>query len=215
MRIVQKSNATVVPIYIDGLWGSILSFERGKFFWKLPRQWRIPINIYFGQPMEDVQSLHEVRQAVQQLGAHAVNERLHRPTKLPESMIRACKQRKFESKIADSAGNDLTGGQVLMRALILRRLLKRNVLGQDEPNIGVLLPPSTGAVVTNLALALDRRVAVNLNYTVSSKVMNECIRQAGIKHVLTSQRVMDKLDLEIDADIINLEDLRPKLQFSR
>ena len=98
-----------------------------------------------------------------------------------------------------------------MRSLILRRLLRREVFQPDEKYIGVLLPPSTGAVVTNMALAFDRRVAVNLNYTVSSDVMNQCIQQAGIRHVLTSHRVMEKMDFDIEADIVYLEDLRPKV----
>ena len=49
------------------------------------------------------------------------------------------------------------------------------VLADDEKYIGLLLPPSVAAVVVNAALALDCRVAVNLNYTVSSEVMNACI----------------------------------------
>ena len=56
--------------------------------------------------------------------------------------------------------------------------------------IGILLPPSAPGFLANMALALDRRVAVNLNYTASSDVMNACIKDAGTKHVLTSRRVM-------------------------
>ena len=211
LKIVNHLDADVIPIYFDGLWGSIFSFERQRFFWKIPRRIPLRIDTYFGAPLRHIQSLHEVRQAVQQLGAKTVNDRLHRSTKLPESVIKCCKQRKFSSKIADSSGADLTGGAVLMRSLILRRLLRREVLREDEKYVGVLLPPSTGAVLTNMAIAFDRRVAVNLNYTVSSDVMNECIEQAGITHVLTSQRVVEKLDLQINAELVFLEDLRPKL----
>ena len=64
---------------------------------------------------------------------------------------------------------------LLTRTLVLRRLLRRHVLAADEQFVGVLLPPSVGGVVTNAALAIDRRMAVNLNYTASSEVMNSCI----------------------------------------
>ncbi len=37
-----------------------------------------------------------------------------------------------------------------MRALILRRLLRRQVLQADEAYVGLLLPPSTGSVLANL-----------------------------------------------------------------
>ena len=77
--------------------------------------------------------------------------------------------------------------------------MRREVLAKDERYVGLLLPPSVGGVLANAALTLDGRVAVNLNYTVSSDVMNQCIDVAGIRHVLTSRRVMKKLDLKIDA----------------
>ena len=67
-------------------------------------------------------------------------------------------------------------------------------------NIGVLLPPSVPAIVVNAALSIDRRVAVNLNYTVSQDVMQDCIDQAGIRHVLTSRNVMEKFGFEFDAE---------------
>lgn len=211
MKILKGTEGKVVPIYFDQLWGSIFSFERGRFFWKIPRRIPYPISIHFGKPLIGVTNVHEVRQAVQSLGAMAVQSRKDSFLTLPIEMVRACKKRKFKSKLADSSGADLTGGSVLMRALILRRLLKRHLLGADDEHVGVLLPPSTGAAITNLALTLDQRVAINLNYTVSSDVMNQCIEQAQIKHVLTSKKVMEKLDLDIQANVICLEDLRDKV----
>ena len=128
-KILQGTNAAVVPVYFDGLWGSIFSYERGKLFWKIPRRIPYPVYIHFGKPLTGIHDTDQVRQAVQELGAVAVNQRIKRQSSLPQSVIRACKQRKFRSKIADSTDTDLTGGQVLMRALILRRLLRRQVLG--------------------------------------------------------------------------------------
>ena len=128
---------------------------------------------------------------------------------LPRHFIRVCKQRLRSMKIADSMGGEVTGADLLLRTLVLRRLLLRHAIG-DEQYVGLLLPPSAGAVMANMALALSRRTPVNLNYTVSSEVMNACIRQAGIKHVLTSRRVMSKLDLELEADVVYLEDLKDK-----
>jgi len=55
-----------------------------------------------------------------------------------------------------------------------------------------------------MALALDRRTSANLNYTVSSDVMNACIKLAGIKHVLTSRKFMDKMDFKEGAVVRKL-----------
>ena len=106
----------------------------------------------------------------------------------------------------------MTGAGLLTRSLILRRCLRRDVLAEDENRVGLLIPPSRRRMVANAALAIDRRVAVNLNYTVrSADVLNECIRRAGIRHVLTSRKVMEKLELAIDAELVYLEDLKDKV----
>lgn len=129
---------------------------------------------------------------------------------LPRRFIRQCRKKLLETKISDSTGAKLSGGSLLMRTLIARRILRREVLGADERTVGILLPPSVGAVVVNAAVTLDGRVAANLNYTLSSAVLNECIGQAGLRRVLTSRRVLDKMDLKIESDLVLLEDLRDK-----
>ena len=129
---------------------------------------------------------------------------------LAEKFIRICKQRKRGKKIADSLGNELTGAGVLMRAMILRWLLARHVLDKDERVVGLLLPPTLAAVVANMALTLDRRTVANLNYTLSSDVNNSCLAQAGIRHVITSRAFMEKIQLELDAELVYLEDFRAR-----
>jgi acyl-[acyl-carrier-protein]-phospholipid O-acyltransferase/long-chain-fatty-acid--[acyl-carrier-protein] ligase len=104
-------------------------------------------------------------------------------------------------------GTELTGGELLARTLILRQLLRRYVLSDEEMYVGVLLPSSAGGVVTNMALSLDQRVAVNLNFTLLSDVMNVCIAQCGIKHILTSRKFMERMSLDINAELVFLEDL--------
>jgi acyl-[acyl-carrier-protein]-phospholipid O-acyltransferase/long-chain-fatty-acid--[acyl-carrier-protein] ligase len=112
--------------------------------------------------------------------------------------------------VADSTGAALTGNNLLVRTLVLRRILLREVLAADETYVGVMLPPSVAGVVVNAALPLMRRIAVNLNYTMSAPVINHCIAQCGIKHVLTSRRVLEKFKLELDANIVYLEDFRDR-----
>jgi acyl-[acyl-carrier-protein]-phospholipid O-acyltransferase/long-chain-fatty-acid--[acyl-carrier-protein] ligase len=50
-------------------------------------------------------------------------------------------------------------------------------------------------VIANLAVTLMGRVAVNLNYTLSNADVNFCIKQSGIRHVLTSTPVPRKAPL--------------------
>jgi acyl-[acyl-carrier-protein]-phospholipid O-acyltransferase / long-chain-fatty-acid--[acyl-carrier-protein] ligase len=114
-------------------------------------------------------------------------------------------------KSADSTGVKLSGIDLLIRTLALRSYLLREVLGADEKYVGVFLPPTVPAVAANFALALADRVAVNLNYTVSSSVLRKCSETAGLKHVLTSRKFMDKVNLDVGAPPIFLEDIRSKI----
>lgn len=135
---------------------------------------------------------------------------------LPRLFIRRCREKGNQLKVADTSGVKLSGNDLLLRTLALKRIIDREVLQarfksiDDEKHVGVLLPPTVPAVVVNMALTLSRRVAVNLNYTVSESIVNRCIEQAGIKHVLTSRKVMDKLGMKLDAEVVYLEDLKDK-----
>lgn len=138
---------------------------------------------------------------------------LTRELTLPRAMVRALKGAKFRRKAIDSTGATMTGGQLLMKALVLKRLLERHALASDEGRVGVLLPPANGGVVVNAALALMGKVAVNLNYSASADVINACIGAAELKHVLTSDRVLDKLDITLDCEAVKLEAFKDKVTF--
>lgn len=133
----------------------------------------------------------------------------------PRKFLRMCRARKKALKLVDSMGTKLTGEQLLLRTLILRRLLLRT-LSASERFIGILLPPSAGGAMANAAVTLLGRVAVNLNYTVSSTVMASCIAQSNIRHVLTSRRAFDKFKIEFDPTIkiVFLEDFRKQLRWT-
>jgi acyl-[acyl-carrier-protein]-phospholipid O-acyltransferase/long-chain-fatty-acid--[acyl-carrier-protein] ligase len=67
LSILKETGAPVVPVHLGGLWGSVFSYEGGKFFWKWPRRWRYPVTIRFGKPIREPSGVDEVRQAVEEL----------------------------------------------------------------------------------------------------------------------------------------------------
>jgi acyl-[acyl-carrier-protein]-phospholipid O-acyltransferase/long-chain-fatty-acid--[acyl-carrier-protein] ligase len=58
-RIMKNVDSPVVPVALGGVWGSLFSFEGGKFFWRWPRR------ILY--PMPANSTADEVRQAVGEL----------------------------------------------------------------------------------------------------------------------------------------------------
>ncbi|HMO93677.1 MAG TPA: MFS transporter [Pirellulaceae bacterium] len=211
IKILDKMPVPIIPVYVDQFWGSIFTHAGGRTLRPFPRSLRHPLVFNIGQPITDKHALFAIRQAVMNLSADSVAHRIS-PFAAPIStFISRCKQRKFKLKIADSTNAQLTGGTLLMKCVILKRLLSRLVLDPAEKHVGVLIPPTAGAFVVNMALALDQRIAINLNYTVSSAIMNECIRQAGIKHVLTTRKVMEQFKFELECNVVYLEDFKDKV----
>jgi acyl-[acyl-carrier-protein]-phospholipid O-acyltransferase/long-chain-fatty-acid--[acyl-carrier-protein] ligase len=221
---VQGTGVPVIPIYLDELWGSIFSYYGGRAFWKWPRQWPYPVSILFGPPIENPEDVQQIRQAVERLGIEAIERRKGRTMNLPKSFLKACHRAWRRSKVADSTGAELTGKQLLIKTLavrrVLNRLLKRDGAVPNSPPfqggagggsrrtehpvpstdsslpifVGVLLPPTAAGVVINAALPLCGRVPVNLNYTLSPETLNFCLGRCRIRHVITSRRFMEKLD---------------------
>lgn len=65
--IMQGLDCPIIPVYMHNVWGSIFSFEGGKYFWKLPKQLPYPIIITYGQPLSAHATAPEVAAAVQAL----------------------------------------------------------------------------------------------------------------------------------------------------
>lgn len=213
MRVLKGTDAPVLPVYLDELWGSIFSYDGGKFFWKKPKYWPYPVTMNFGKliPHEAVTDTDVVRNAVLDLKDECAEHRKERSMIPAIRFIRQCRLAWGRTKVADSAGTKLTGGMLLTSALAFRRLLCNSVLKPDEKMVGLLLPPSAGGAIANLAVALAGRVSVNLNYTLSDDVVNFCIKEAGVRTVLTSRKFMDKKPMDLDAELVYLEDLKEQI----
>jgi len=210
-KILKGTDAPVVPVWIDGMWGSLFSFSKGKFFYKWPEWPRRQVRLYIGKPLPNDTTIHKMRIEVQTLGSKAAIENRHELALMPKKLIRAWRKRGRRMIAADTTGQKAGGRELLTRTLALRRLLRREVLDDDEQYVATLLPPSVGGVAVNAALALDKRVSANLNYSVSSEVLNHCTGEVGIKHILSSQAFMEKFDFELDAEVVLLDSLRDKI----
>ncbi len=214
LTILGESSLPLVPIYLAGLWGSIFSYYGGRFFWKRPRGLPYPVSIWFGAPLCKPRDVAQVRLAVDRLGAEAMSEWKYSGVVLPRKFLRTCRRAGRRLKAADTTGVELSGNDLLLRTLIVRRLMRREILAPDERFVGLLLPPSVGGLLANAALAIDGRVPVNLNYTVSGQVMNECIAQCGIRHVLTTRRLLERFPFKTDAQMLFLEDFKNSIRLS-
>ena len=66
-RIMKHTAAPIVPVALAGVWGSIFSFEGGKFFWKCPRQFPYRVTVRYGKNLPPTATADEVRAEVEKL----------------------------------------------------------------------------------------------------------------------------------------------------
>src|SRR5205085_4306568 len=164
-RIMKDLEAPIIPVALDGVWGSIFSYEKGRFLKKWPRRIPYPVTVNFGKPLPHSASPFEVRQAVQELMAGAWRERRRRMKPLHRSFIHTARRYPFRFAMADRQTPKVNFGGALVRSVLLARRLKGAWAGQSM--VGILLPPSVPAALVNLAALLLGKVPVNLNYTLT------------------------------------------------
>ncbi|NDC53533.1 MAG: MFS transporter [Planctomycetia bacterium] len=74
--LLERVEAPIVPVHVDGLWGSLLSFSEGRYFTKRPRGFRRPLTLRFGTPLPVGTHPDEARRALQELTATSVRSRM-------------------------------------------------------------------------------------------------------------------------------------------
>ena len=81
-RIMEGVEAPIIPVCLDGVWGSIFSYHKGRFFWKMPRRLPCPVTISFGGALPSSASAFEVRAVIQELNTDGWSHRRQtmRPT---------------------------------------------------------------------------------------------------------------------------------------
>ncbi len=213
-RIMRNSDVPVIPVCIDQAYGSLFAHYHNRYLFKLPPSWPYRVDVVFGQPLPTVTPAAVVRQALQQLWADHAVARAHEIRPAHRQFIRMAAKHPFHVCLIDSSvpgGRKLTYGRSLAAAVMLGRML-RPMLGETQ-NIGIWLPPSVGGALTNIAVAILGKTSVNLNYSSSSMVVQASIRQAKIRHVLTSRRFTERMKFEggPDVEVVYLEDLLPKV----
>ncbi len=204
-RIMKGVEAPIIPVNLGGVWGSIFSFERGKFLWKLPRRIPYPVTVTFGPAMPPTTGAQAVRQATQELGAEAYQYRKPYMRPLDRSFVETARRHPFRFAMADGHTPKLSFGGALNRTVFLARRLRR--VWWDQSMVGILLPPSVGGALVNLAALLMGKIPVNLNYTASNEILASCARQCQLKTVITSRAFLERVPIQPPAQATMLEDL--------
>jgi len=206
-RIVKGRQVPVIPVHLDRVWGSIFSFEGGRFFTKWPERIPYPVSVSFGTPQPSDTPAYKLRDAVRTLGEEAWLLRKSGRHTLHREFIHAMRRHPFRFTMADHTRPHVSSIQALIGSIVLARMLRPH--WENQRHVGILLPPTVAGALLNVAAPLCGKTSVNLNYTVGKSGLEAAVRLAGLRTIVTSRIFVEKAKLELPdgPSILWLEDI--------
>ena len=201
--ILDGTSYPIIPVHIAGAWGNFFSYYYGNFPSTFPGHLRYPITISFGTPLPTQSTAFEVRQAVQELSSTSFNILKSHQYTLSQLVLHSARRYWFRDAIADTTGEKLTYGQTLISALRMSAILSQRL--KNQVAVGVMLPPSVAAALTNIALILLGKIPANLNPADSEKALFSVTQQCSIQTIITSRMVLEKLATD---ELVNRNELQ-------
>jgi acyl-[acyl-carrier-protein]-phospholipid O-acyltransferase/long-chain-fatty-acid--[acyl-carrier-protein] ligase len=210
--IAQHANAAVVPVWLDRLWGSIFSFQGGKFFTKWPREIPYRVSVAFGRPLEaKAADIATVREELLKLGEFCYSRRPSLDRHLAEECVRGLKRRRFSTAVIDGIDNsELSRAKLLGAAATLGRFLRKEF---SDPRIAIVLPAGKGSMIANLAVMLAGKVAVDLNFTAGRGANESACKHAGLRVAISATPFIERVqDFPWPQRVLKLDEFMPRLK---
>src|SRR5213596_3201255 len=210
--IARHVNATVVPVWLDQLWGSIFSFQGGKFFTKFPKRIPYPVTIAFGKPLEaNAADIATVREELLKLGEFCFSQRPSLDRHLAEACVRGLKRSLFSTAVVDGLDHSvLSRSKLLGAAAALSRYLRKEF---PDERIAIVLPASKGSMLANLAVMLANKVPVDLNFTIGRAANESCCRRANLLVAISATPFVERVkDFPWPERLLKLDELIPQLK---
>ena len=121
--------------------------------------------------------------------------------------------------LEDATLQTLTYRKLMVGADVLADALRGGLAGSER--VGVLLPNVNATPVVILALWSLGKVPAMLNFSSGMPTMLECVKLAGLKHIVTSRAFLERARLYVDdfvttgINLIYLEDVRAGISGSK
>jgi len=193
--MVRKSKAPVLPVYMDCLWGSIFTYERGRFFKKKPYHFPYHVQVNFGVPIPPEQATAPaVRAALTTLSAEAFGSRKELEQPLAKMVTCALSHSPWKPALIEYSGDrrTLSRATVLATAAALGEKWRDSIPGD---RVGVLLPNSSTSSLIHLGLVFAGKtpVAIPLQNKSGRDNLKKTYEENGITTLVTSEKFQDIL----------------------
>src|SRR5256714_8192125 len=210
--IARHANSQVVPVWLDQLWGSIFSFQGGRFFTKFPKRIPYPVTIAFGKPLEpNAADVATMREELLKLGEFCFSRRPSLDRHLAEECVRGLKRRPFATAVIDGTDHSkLSRAKLLGAAAAFSRYLRKQF---SDERIAIVLPASKGSMVANLAVMLANKVPVDLNFAMGRAANESCCRRANLRVAISATPFIERVkDFPWPERVLKLDELMPRIK---
>lgn len=127
---------------------------------------------------------------------------------IPAAVVRQALLNLDDVAVADEVSGVLTYRRLLIGTQLLSRRLGR-LAGNT---VGVMLPASVAADLVFLSLHTAGKLPAMLNWTTGPANLAHAVRKHGIRHVVTSRKLIDRLGIQVEgAEYLFLEDLKKEM----
>lgn len=224
--IAARSQARMVPIALNGLEYSKLSYLRGK----IKQSWFPPVTITIGEAFqvavnEQLTRRVQKERATDEIGSrmqsHLLESRMKPQLNLFNELLGAAKQHGFGTTICEDvlANAALSYRKLLLTTYTIACRLEQELHGQKRA--AVLLPNAAAHVVTLFALFRLGITPAVLNYSAGKQTMLDACETASVRTVITSRAFIEKAGLTDFIQsassvytILYLEDMKQSIGFT-
>ncbi len=206
LSYLTGAGVPVVPLFVARPQGERLSIEPASKFESLV--------FVFGRSLEGADSnLAAYQEALYQAGTEAFEQRSCLQWSLGYALLLGLKKHGAETRvITGDDGKEERFDKLLALAIVLSQYVRQQT---TKNRVGIVLPPSFGGLLANVAVLFAGKTPVNLNFTASEAAIESAMKQADIDRLITVDpfvRRMQRFPWPANRNLIYLERVLPRMK---
>jgi len=115
-----------------------------------------------------------------------------------ELFLETFKGGKNEPFAYDKTVGCTTRKEFMLKAMVVSKVIKKEVSGK---RVGIMLPALQSTALLVTATYLAGKVPVMLNWTMGKKVLNQCVNNSKVNHILTATAFFEKVEETLSEEV--------------
>lgn len=199
-------NASVVPLYVGPLRGTIFTSKRLKTNFK-----RRTINVFVGIECLPETKPWQLRSMVCELASDSEMYPRSGEKVLHYQFFKIAKKKPFRKLLYELDNTPIGRFNILLKSIILSRKIRD--IKRKNDHIGIMLPNSYAAAISILAVMYADCIPAMLNFSLSKTTLNSLVNSYNLDIILTSRKFIDKIKHERLKEMFFIEDIAKEISW--